>query len=200
MDRRSFVSYRPRVSATLALLAAIVLAGCGLAPASEPVEPGATPTTRPSDRPTPAPTFVPTLVPGPAPTERPSEQPGDDLIVDLDNVTGHDVTARIADESGALVGATSGTPGDGMSVRWYEAIVENVDDRTLRIVWVMLPMDGEVGVAISTAGDGIALHLVQPQPPDQSDAVGFDRVLVLAFNRPVDAGSVSVTIERSQGS
>jgi hypothetical protein len=196
MDRGSRVSLRTRALPTIGIAMVIFAAGCGPVQVTEPVEPGATPSPGPSERPTAAPTSSPTL----PPSERPGGQPGDDLVVDLNNITGHEVTARITDESGALVGAASGTPGDGMSVRWYEAIVENVDDRTLRIVWVMLPMDGEVGVAITTAGDSVALRLVQPQPPDQSDAIGFDRVLVLRFNRPIAAGSVAVTIERSPGS
>lgn len=174
----------------LAIVAVVLLGGCGTPGDTGGDTPGPTPTEGPSEAPAPSPTAVPT----------PSRTPGDGIEVALETQTGHDVRARIRDDTGALLRAASGVPGDGMSVRWYDALVEQVDGRTIRIVWVMLPMDGEVGVEIRQAGAGLGVRLVQPQPPDNSDAVGFDRVLLLEFDRPIVAASVVVTIERSPGS
>ena len=42
------------------------------------------------------------------------------------------------------ISASSGHAGDGMSVRWHDVQVENVDDSTLRITWVCLPVDDVV--------------------------------------------------------
>ena len=79
------------------------------------------PTPRPS---TPVATPAPSEDPAPSPSEAPVTTPepedgGSDAMpikVDLDNATGADVYVDIADRSGLLVDAASGTPGDGMSV------------------------------------------------------------------------------------
>jgi hypothetical protein len=39
--------------------------------------------------------------------------------------------------------------------------------------------------------------MVQPGPPADSDAIGFDRVLNLTFDRPVSADDVLPTIQES---
>lgn len=145
-------------------------------------------TPTPSERPSAAPTVVPTAQPSGAPA-------GGPLTVVLKNLTGHDVSVAIDDQTGALVGAASGQPGDGMSVRWHDMKVENVDADTVRIVWVGLPRDEQLTLSITGEAGAYALRFVQAAPPANSDAIGFDRILNLDFAAPVSAEDVKVTIE-----
>ena len=86
----------------------------------------------PSAPSSPQPTIEPTVQPTAAPADGP-------ITVDLDNLTDHDVSVVIDDETGILDEAVSGRPGDGMSVRWLDVKVENLDSTTLRVVWVGCP-------------------------------------------------------------
>jgi hypothetical protein len=151
----------------------------------------ATPT--PSGRPSAPPTVVPASPP-------PSSEPNDDpaagpLTIALKNLTEHDVSVAIDDQTGTLAGAASGQPGDGMSVRWHDMQVENVDADTVRIVWVGLPRDEQLALSITSQAGAYALRFVQAAPPANSDAIGFDRILDLDFAAPVSAEDVKVTIE-----
>ncbi len=47
---------------------------------------------------------------------------------------------------------------------------------------------------LAARGDGYALSVRQPAPPANSDAMGFDRVLVLDFAAPVKAEAVTATV------
>ena len=66
---------------------------------------------------------------------------------------------------------------------------------TLVVVWVGLPRDEELTLAITAVDGRYRLILVQAAPPADSDAIGFDRVLDLRFESPVSASDVDVTIE-----
>ena len=131
------------VAALFAVLAVlVVVAGGALGRSADP-----SPT--PSDRPSTPPSAAPSAPSSPQPTVEPTAQPTDDpadgpITVDLDNLTDHDVSVVIDDETGILDGAVSGKPGDGMSVRWFDVKVENLDSTTLRVVWVGLPRDEQV--------------------------------------------------------
>ena len=156
---------------------------------------GAVAAPTPSDRPSAAPTVVPAS-PAPLPSSEPSDDPAAaPLTVDLKNLTDHDVSVAIDDQTGSLAGAASGQPGDGMSVRWHDMLVENVDAETVRIVWVGLPRDEQLTLSITGQAGAYALRFVQAGPPANSDAIGFDRILDLDFAVPVSAGDVKVTIE-----
>lgn len=126
----------------------------------------------------------------PEPSEEPTLGP-----VDLENETDQDVVVVIDDQTGEVVSVGSGKPGDGMSVRWFDAIVENVDDTTVQVTWVGLPVDGEVELTILAYEGGYRFHFDGPNPPLYSDAIGFDRVLVVQFDQLVSADQVMVTFE-----
>lgn len=180
------------VAALLAVVAVLVLVaggafGRGVDPSPSPSAP-ATPGT-PS---TPQPSVQPSAPSTPKPTEAPSDGK---VQVDLDNETENDVSVVIDDQTGGLVGGVSGQPGDGMSVRWFDSIVENIDAKTLRVVWVGLPRDEELSLTITGKPGAYQLRLVQDAPPANSDAVGFDRILVLSFDSPVSAADVEMSIE-----
>ena len=160
------------VLATLALVAA-----CGAAaPSSAPATP------------------VPSA---PAQTEQPSEAPPSDAAgdggIELDTVDDSRVVVVVDDQSGKVAAVRSGTAKDGMSVKWFDVVIENVDADTLRVTWVGLPVDVEIALGVHANGDGYELAFVQPGPPENSDAIGFDRVLEIDFAAPVDAGDVTAT-------
>jgi len=178
------------LAAVLAVAAVLVLAACGT------VGGAADPSPVPSDAPSAPPEVQPSTPPSAPPTVEPSGAPSDGSFqVDLKNLTDHDVAVDIDDETGTLTSASSGQPGDGMSVRWSDSKVENLDDARLRVVWVGLPGDAKLQLSITEVGGTYRLHFVQAAPPPYSDAVGFDRVLELAFDAPVLASDVQVSFE-----
>lgn len=182
-----------RGQAAIAATALALIAIVGISAAVLATRPAGGPVHVPTDRPgaTPA---APVATPTPtseAPSPDPSARPGS---VDLDNATGHRVSILIHGETDDLVGAASGKPGDGMSVGWHKAIVENVDENTIALTWVGLPRNDIADLDISRVNGGYAFTIVQAGPMPYSDAMGEDRVLVLTFDAPVSAGDISVEI------
>lgn len=189
---------RSGVAALAAIAALIVLAviAAGAFGRTAPPDPSAPPA---SESPSPSPIVSP--VPSEAPSDEPSEEPSeapseapDGFDFDLDIATPHDVSVTIDDLTGHIVDAVSGKAGDGMSVRWFDSLVENDGDDTIRITWVGLPQDDEVSVTVSQDGDTIVVAIDQAAPPANSDATGHDRVIELTFDDAVDAGDVKVTV------
>ena len=139
----------------------------------------------------------------PVPSEAPvpTPDPGDGgsdampIKVDLQNATGADVYVDIADTTGLLVDATSGTPGDGMSVEPYTLKVENLDATTLKLTWVDFPIHNALALYIDESEGGIRLLLVQPEPTGPTDLIGFDRELILSFSEPVSADQVPAFLQ-----
>ncbi len=140
------------------------------------------------------PVASPSVAPAKTPTPTPTPTPSVPGSVDLDNASGHDVSILIHDQVGVLVDAESGKPGDGMSVRWHDSIVENVDAASIRVTWVGLPGDDVADLGISGEAGAYVLTIVQPGPYANTDAMGEDRVLILTFDAPVSADDVSVEI------
>lgn len=176
---RTAVSGRGPLGGALLILATLfVAAACGAVGGAAP-----------SPTPPPGPTAGP-ATPAPVPTAVPTDAP--DNGVRLDVADPHEVVVDIDDPKGLLAGADSGRAGDGMSVRWGKVEVVNLDEDTLRVTWVGLPTDARVGLRVAAADGGYALTVTQPAPPAYSDALGFDRVLLLDFASPVKAGDVAV--------
>lgn len=172
----------------LAVLASGVLGRSGGPGVSDPP-----PSQAPSEAPvgTPVPSDEPSDEPSEAPTPAPSDG---DFGFDLDIATPHDVSVVIDDETDSVSGGKTGRAGDGMSVRWFDSIVENTDADTLRITWVGLPQDDTVRITVSEVDGGIAILIDQKAPPANSDATGHDRVVELDFDAPVSADDVTVTV------
>jgi hypothetical protein len=192
MDRTRSTRGQVMAAAALAFALIAVVAIVAIAPASPGVPSSPMPSPAPSDRPS----ADPVATPSPAPSQTPG-RPTDDLSdgraeVDLDTATDHDVSVSVVDRSGTVTDVESGRAGDGMSVRWFDVEVENVDAATIRVTWVGLPRDEVVALTISETVGGYAFDFVQAAPPANSDAIGFDRVLVIAFDAPVDAADVDV--------
>jgi hypothetical protein len=168
--------------AVVAFVAAVVVSRP--AGAASPV---ASPTTRPSAAPSAAPTVAPSAAPSAAPNDG-------SLTIGLASTSNHDVTLKIHDESGKVAKAVSGTPGDGMSIRWHDADVQNVDARTIAIKWAAFPRDEVVDLGVSAKGGQYLLTFVQAAPYPHTDAMGEDRILILTFDAPVSANDVVVSI------
>ena len=193
---------RPNRSTQITLLASIA-AGVALAATvafsalggggnrnDAPVVP---PIANPSPSPTPPATPVPVPDETPAPTSDPDD--GSDAMpikVVLENATGADVYVDIADTTGLLRDARSGTPGDGMSVDTL--VAENIDATTLKLTWVDFPIDNALALYIDEHEGGIRFLLVQPEPSGPTDAMGFDRELILSFAEPISADEVETLL------
>lgn len=178
MDRRSI--FRSTTLSVAVLAVGGMLAACSAATGAPPADPPGGPT--------------PSAPATPIPTVAPSPSPDGDFVVDLDIATDHDVKVIVDDRGGLITGVSSGRAGDGMSVRWGDVEVVNVDADTLRVTWVGLPVDAEIGLAVTEDGSGYRLVLEQPAPPADSDALGFDRVIVLDFDGPVSADDVDASV------
>jgi hypothetical protein len=159
------------------LIATSLVAACGAATGPSP-----SPAGTPASTPTPTTTSSGT----PAPTE------AVDPTVVLDVANGWDLVATLTDDTGRLVSAASGHGDATMTVRWFDAQVVNVDPSTIELTWVGLPQDEEITITLSEVGGKVVIDVNQAAPPLYSDAEGLDRVLVLTFSSPVDAGDVSV--------
>jgi hypothetical protein len=192
------------LAAVIGIVAAIVLGSNAPAGARAPERPSSPPlVVRPSVTP---PSVVPTAAPSATPTVAPSAPPvatpappvatpatGSTTIA-LRNASGHAVKLQIHDETGTLGSATSGTPGDGMSVRWHDAIVKNAGSRTIHVTWAGLPGDDVSDLNIAVRGGKLVLTFVQPGPLPYTDAMGEDRILSLTFDDAVSPDDVVVKI------
>ncbi len=178
---------RPVAALVLGLLAVVAVVASGAL--GRAGSGGPAPSATPSGTPNPTPVVTPT--PTPVVTPTPSDEPADGLYhLDLTTVDGNDVAIVIDDQTGTIATVASGNPGDGMSVRWLDMKIENVDDRTLRLTWVGLPVDDEVQLSVSPTDGKLDLQFVQPAPYPNTDAMGSDRVLVVEFDGPVSADEV----------
>lgn len=164
------------IAALLAVLGSSVLGGSGTPTGS------ASPTAPPSAAPS-----------APVSTPEPSAAGGDSVV--LNDPTGHVITVDVEDRSGSVTQVGSSRPIVGMSVRWGVAVVENVDETTVRVTWAGYPRDEVVAATVDRDGPGFAVRIGQVMPYPNTDAMGQDRILVLSFAQPVAAADVAVVIE-----
>ena len=165
---------------TLVVVVGAVAFGAGRQPAA--------PTTTPVSTPSPAPTS-PVQPATPKPTSTPSDGP---TVVVLDTANEDDPRVVVDDQSGKLADVLTGHAADGMSVRWNDAIVDQIDPRTVRVTWVGFPGAEEVVLTITSDRGAPVLIFDQRAPYANTDALGADRVLVLTFEDDVDADKVEV--------
>jgi hypothetical protein len=162
---------------------------------------GVTPTPSPSAPANPAPATPAPATPSPAtPAPTPVATPADDFSdgvksVRLDIATPHDIVAEIKDFTGHVGDVKSGHAGDGMSVRWGDVNVENIDDDTLRVTWVGLPNDDPVKVVVTDLQGTPTIVVMQLMPYENTDALGFDRVIELDFDGPVSADDFETILQ-----
>jgi hypothetical protein len=138
----------------------------------------------------PAPSTPPVATPAPSPIATPSPSIPGVPDVELGVADRHDVVVVISDRNDLLAGARSGEGKDGMSVRWGDAIVRNLDANTIEVTWAGYPQDETIGLLVAATSDGVLLRFGQNMPYPNTDAMGADRVLVLAFAEAVSADEV----------
>lgn len=178
----------------------------GVPPTDAPYVPSVPPTMPAPATPAPATPAPATPVPAtpvpatpmpatPVPSVDPDGEPDNVTTVDLDVATNHDVRVTVIDDAGSLVGIRSGHAGDGMSVRWFDLKVENVDSSTLRLTWIGFAADDEAVLNVGEIDGRVQLALSVAGPPPNSDATGYDRVLILEFDHDVSAADVTSTVQ-----
>ena len=182
------------VIAGIAAVALVVVVGAVAFGAGRQL--AAAPTPTPISSPSPAPTS-PVQPATPTPTSTPSDGP---TVVVLDTVDENDPRVVVDDQTGKLADVLSGHAADGMSVRWNDAIVDQIDPRTIRVTWVWFPDEEEVVLTITADGGAPVLVFDQRAPYANTDALGADRVLVLTFEDDVDAEAVEVGFPSVEGS
>ena len=104
---------------------------------------------------------------------------------------GSTVTVDVTDASSSLIGASTGTPGDGASVEAYTLVVTNASPTMLRLTWVGGPCDSANSLSIDATRHQFLL--VQPECP--GDATVTDRVLNLEFATPIQASDVEAFLQ-----
>jgi hypothetical protein len=183
-------TYRSRLAPVIvALTIAILLAACSTgtgAPAASPSDPPAMPS--------PAPETAAPASPAPA-TPAPTEVAAADLRVDLQSTSGQDVYVDIVDRSGTIERAVTGRPAEGVSVGSGTLQVENLDARTVRLMWSDFPIDNQLRLFVDPIGVGYRFLMIQPAPTGPADAMGEDRILDLTFDRQVSAAEVETFIQ-----
>ena len=122
----------------------------------------------------------------PTPAPKPSAAAGGAIHVVLSNATADAVTIDVTDGSATLVGATSGTPGDGATVDAYKLSVANVSETRLRLTWVGGPCDSANTLSI----DAARRQFLLVQPECSGDAIATDRILDLTFSSPIRSADV----------
>ena len=109
----------------------------------------------------------------------------------LDIATGQAVTVDVTDASMSLIGAATGTPGDGASVEAYTLAVTNLTPTILRLTWVGGPCDSANSLSIDAAHHRFLLV----QPECAGDAIATDRVLDLEFAIPITASDIEAFLQ-----
>ena len=174
-----------------ALLAGLVLVGCAASTA-----PSGTPAPPATARQASAVQLVRTkLCRPPAPTDAPQPTAGGSVgarfNVDLTLSTGRTVRIEVKDDSGTLIEAISGTPGDGASVAEGTIDLRNGAPNVLTLTWSGPPCATDNFMLI----EGGAARMTVVQPMCSGDAIALDRVLVLTFSSSVYATSVEAILQ-----
>ena len=111
--------------------------------------------------------------------------------VQLANEVGKKITLDVKDESGRLLAAVSGVPGDGASVPRNTIVVANEGPARLKLTWAGPPC--AVADLLFIDASGKSMTLVQPECA--GDAIAFDRILLLTFSEPVSAADVEAVVQ-----
>ena len=171
------------------IVAGLLVAGCSSSASSSPSS-SVAPTAPPSPtEPSETTSVEPSASLMPSPTEASSA--GTTFHVQLMTETGQDVTIDVTDESGRVIDAASGTPGDGASVPQNEVVVANDDASTLRLTWAGPPCANEGLIVV----DATAALFTIVQPECTGDSIAFDRILILTFSGPIAAADVDAVIQ-----
>jgi hypothetical protein len=132
---------------------------------------------------------VPPAASSPAPVATPTP-PSGPIRVDIDVVGNDEVFVDIVDETGTVVGGSSGPVAHGPSVETDTLKVEQADADTLRLTWIDYAIDNALQLQVFDHDGVLQLVMIQPEPTTDVDAMAFDRTLFLDFDEPVSAEDV----------
>jgi hypothetical protein len=190
--------HRSSRSSTIAvaglLVIGAVVAACGAiaSPSTSPIAPVATPAGAPVGVSDPTPVPTPPVPEAPSvPLSTPGPDGVDGAAIPLDVFLDNPVTLSFSDPDHLIADARTGSAKDGMSVPWGQAVLRNLDPKTVEVTWVGLSGGEAITLVAKPQGSGVLLRFGQEAPPADSDAMGADRVVVLAFADPVDAADVA---------
>jgi hypothetical protein len=153
---------------------------------------------RPSVVPPPVPTASPSAAPSavPSPTASASAPIPTPVVIRVPLVAfgGRELsTIEVVDQSGTLVAARTGQPGDGGSVATPDkADVANdpADPTTIILTWTGLADDNDRKLTIAPDGRTMTIEVV----PGVGDLLPVDRAIILTFSGPVPAAEVTARI------
>jgi hypothetical protein len=137
---------------------------------------------------------LPEATSSPAPVVTPTPSAGP-IHVDINVIGDDEVGVDIVDETGAVVGGSSGLAADGPSVESYTLQVEQADADTLRLTWIDYAIDNQLQLHVFDNDGVLQLVMIQPEPTTEVDAIAFDRVLFLDFDGPVSADDVEAWLQ-----
>ncbi len=66
---------------------------------------------------------------------------------------------------------------------------------TLKLTWMDYPIDNALALYIDESDGGYRFLLVQPAPTGTTDAIAFDRELVLSFSEPISASQAEAFLQ-----
>ena len=127
---------------------------------------------------------------GPSPSATPSAPQR--FEVDLEVPAGQPQSVTVTDASGLVVEARSGSPSDGTSFPDDSVVVTSIDATSLQLGWSGFPCATAHTLEIDATGR--VGTLTRPACTGVTDAIGIDRILVLRFSTPIDAGDITVTL------
>jgi hypothetical protein len=118
------------------------------------------------------------------------------IHVDLVEHQGQDASIDIRDDSGDLVSAESGDPGDGGSVEEgkLQVVADAADPKTLVVTWTGMPCDTTHMLDI-----GLDHTLTVTRENCGGDTLPVDHVVRLTFAAPIDPASVHGSVVTTGG-
>jgi hypothetical protein len=136
------------------------------------------------------PVATPSPVATPTPSAAPSPTP---LVLSVQLVGFGDrtlSTIEVVDESGTLVDARSGRPGEDASAERPEARNDPADPATVLLTWTGILDDEDRRLSIAADGRTMTLDVL----PGCGDLLPVVRELALTFSGPVPADEVTITV------
>jgi len=173
------------------LVVSLLLAACTPSVSGSAMPAAPAPTTSALSSGSAAPTAGASSAATPSATPSAGSSAGSTFHVELVVETGRPVTIDVKDESGRLLKAASGTPGDGASVAQGKLVVASAAPSTLRLTWAGPPCANADLLVIDAAGS----QFILVQPACGGDAIAFDRVLLLTFSDPLSAADVDARFQ-----
>lgn len=115
------------------------------------------------------------------------------IRVVLGGEVGNETSVDVVDESGLLVSAVAGPNTLGQEVQTFDA--SNDAPNVIRLTWPGAPCDTVHRLTI----DATMTTLTLDRPNCYGDSMGYDRSLILTFQEPVDAASLTTTLYAGRG-